>query len=372
MMRNKGGAVESENIRPIPREPTEAMTEAGLMAIGTPGCYVDEVWRAMWDASPPIPAASAPKGAEPQRWRHIKTGGVYEVIVDHAYVEADMTAVVVYRGETGMTFTRPSSEFHDGRFELLDGAPTDRASHGAEPTTGERPTIPTIDAMQLSLDAIRKTLDDCRDGEVCMIVALEMIHNLSEEAAISNNPPEPTTGVDPGAETLWQPIEIAPHGRKLIVGYPNALGNWRTVIAVYHEANTLQARDDEDEMYAEPGWYEECESNPDGYVYPTDEPPTHWMPLAPAPGASPPTTGEADLLREIDELLSGVPATDDFGRMSGWDSEAVKAFHRCRASIESLITRRYVLHSAKYCPHCGATLQGQAKPEGDAREREQH
>lgn len=52
-------------------------------------------------------------------YRHIKTGGLY-VIVDTALEEASMTSVTVYRNvTTGQSFTRPSEEFHDGRFERV-------------------------------------------------------------------------------------------------------------------------------------------------------------------------------------------------------------------------------------------------------------
>lgn len=55
-------------------------------------------------------------------WRHVKTGGVYRVVVV-AYEESTLTPVVVYGpgpGLTGTCWTRPWSEFMDGRFvELL-------------------------------------------------------------------------------------------------------------------------------------------------------------------------------------------------------------------------------------------------------------
>ena len=82
----------------------------------------------------------------------------------------------------------------------------------------------------------------------------------------------------------WQPIATAPKGRKLIVGYPNKLGNWRTVMACYYEEGTLPMADDYqgDEEWAAPGWYEECESN-DQEIFACDEEPTHWQPLPPPP-----------------------------------------------------------------------------------------
>ena len=43
------------------------------------------------------------------RYRHYK-GGVYEVVCE-ATIEADLTAVVVYRGQDGKTWVRPRDAF---------------------------------------------------------------------------------------------------------------------------------------------------------------------------------------------------------------------------------------------------------------------
>lgn len=171
MMRNKGVAVESENIRPIPREPTEAMTEAGLMAIGTPGCYVDEVWRAMWDASPPIPAASAPKGAEP----HLALNGLF-------------------RCEDGRRMQhRPQ---HDDPYletdigECPDCAGKWCASHGAEPTTGVDPGAETLlpePVSQSDVDAYTGSL--MRRGTPWALGCAALIRTLWHDAQ-AQSPPE--------------------------------------------------------------------------------------------------------------------------------------------------------------------------------------
>ena len=84
----------------------------------------------------------------------------------------------------------------------------------------------------------------------------------------------------------WQSIETAPKGRKLIVGYHNTHGNWRTIMATYYLPQTLLMEDDCDDLcyadgYAPEGWYEECESQ--DTIRRPDAPPTYWMNLPMAP-----------------------------------------------------------------------------------------
>lgn len=91
-------------------------------------------------------------------------------------------------------------------------------------------------------------------------------------------------------EPQWLPIEDAPKGRKLIVGYFNKLGNWRTIIARYYLPGTLAAHEDADESqcdeegYAKEGWYEESETHE--FIMPTDEEPLYYMLLTPPPVAA--------------------------------------------------------------------------------------
>lgn len=81
----------------------------------------------------------------------------------------------------------------------------------------------------------------------------------------------------------WQPIETAPRGRKVIAGYFNPLGNWRSVMARFYAERTLPASDDSDDEFAPPGWYEESETHDE--ILRMAEP-SHWMPL-PKPPAGP-------------------------------------------------------------------------------------
>jgi hypothetical protein len=84
------------------------------------------------------------------------------------------------------------------------------------------------------------------------------------------------------ADDGWLPIEMAPKNRKIIAGYHNKLGKWRTTMARYYEAGTLDSyNDDTEDGFAAEGWYEESETHEE--LLPCDETPTHWRPLPPAP-----------------------------------------------------------------------------------------
>lgn len=81
----------------------------------------------------------------------------------------------------------------------------------------------------------------------------------------------------------WLPIETAPKGQKIIAGYYNVLGKWRSVMACYYLPGTLPATDDwiADGEYAPEGWYEESETQET--ILQMDAQPTHWQPLPKAP-----------------------------------------------------------------------------------------
>ncbi len=94
----------------------------------------------------------------------------------------------------------------------------------------------------------------------------------------------------------WRPIETAPKGRKIICGFLNGAGKWRTVMGQYIRAFTMETEDGwgdegEDAFYVPEGWYED--------VY-TEEiagetiHPTHWMPLPSPPGAELNFSNEAE------------------------------------------------------------------------------
>jgi hypothetical protein len=83
----------------------------------------------------------------------------------------------------------------------------------------------------------------------------------------------------------WMPIETAPKGVKVLAGYWNECGMWRTITARYYLAGTLDSSEwnESEDGYAAEGWYEESEAQ--DMLLPTDRPPTHWQPLP-----SPPTS----------------------------------------------------------------------------------
>jgi len=97
--------------------------------------------------------------------------------------------------------------------------------------------------------------------------------------------PHPT----PSRETAeiagqWLPIETAPHTRKVLVSYLNRAGKRRVVMACYYEEGELPMSDSYmgDEEFAEPGWYEECETA-DETIYPVEGEPDIWHEIPPLP-----------------------------------------------------------------------------------------
>lgn len=80
----------------------------------------------------------------------------------------------------------------------------------------------------------------------------------------------------------WKTVKTAPKGQKIIAGYRNELGNWRTITARYYLSGTLDASDynGDETGFAAEGWYEESETHDE--LLPCTQP-THWMPLPKEP-----------------------------------------------------------------------------------------
>lgn len=53
-------------------------------------------------------------------WKHVKTGGIYVIILDNVLREHDLVPQVVYMNtEDKKIWSRPREEFFDGRFEEM-------------------------------------------------------------------------------------------------------------------------------------------------------------------------------------------------------------------------------------------------------------
>lgn len=53
-------------------------------------------------------------------WQHLRSGGLYMVLINDAILEADGNTAVVYKSLwDGAVFVRPYHEFYDGRFRNL-------------------------------------------------------------------------------------------------------------------------------------------------------------------------------------------------------------------------------------------------------------
>lgn len=67
---------------------------------------------------------------KPKLFRHVKTGGIYEVVC-HATIEKTKEVAVVYRSiDTDIKWVRPLSEFFDGRFVDVSADVTPGVSDG--------------------------------------------------------------------------------------------------------------------------------------------------------------------------------------------------------------------------------------------------
>jgi hypothetical protein len=75
-------------------------------------------------------ALHAGKGELLPRYRHVKRGGIYEVIATAEDENNRGTDLVIYRGESDhKIFSRPAVQFYDGRFERMAIEPNDKLLH---------------------------------------------------------------------------------------------------------------------------------------------------------------------------------------------------------------------------------------------------
>lgn len=86
----------------------------------------------------------------------------------------------------------------------------------------------------------------------------------------------------PASAEGWRPIETAPKGKKVLVGWRNPQGKWFTVTARFFEDGELE---DEEGDPCRAGWYEESETHETLLLLGRGQTPTHWMPLPADPEA---------------------------------------------------------------------------------------
>lgn len=84
------------------------------------------------------------------------------------------------------------------------------------------------------------------------------------------------------AADAWQPIETAPKRTRVIVGYRNSQGKWRTAMATYFTADDIAEWENDD---CAPGWYERSYAHEaeNEYVYALEAEPLCWQPRPPEP-----------------------------------------------------------------------------------------
>lgn len=64
-----------------------------------------------------------------KKFKHVKTGGIYEILAT-GLIEATLMPCVIYSGNDGTVWVRPHDEFNDGRFVLIEPEATDQRTAG--------------------------------------------------------------------------------------------------------------------------------------------------------------------------------------------------------------------------------------------------
>ena len=143
----------------------------------------------------------------------------------------------------------------------------------------------------ISREEVLKVVDVCTCGSGPEFRAVNMrYHAIGCSTHIATLIRSLPTAPAVGGVPEWRDIATAPKGRKLLVGYHNPAGKWRTIMATYFEDGTLES-DTTDSGWATAGWYEATEAYE--YLMPVEIEPELWQPLPPPPVAlSDKTEGE--------------------------------------------------------------------------------
>ena len=108
-------------------------------------------------------------------------------------------------------------------------------------------------------------------------LGVTLLTNCGQVYAIDEEVEKARAALSSPVTSPWQGIETAPKGQKIIAGYYNGLGRWRSIMACYYLSGTLEAGESYDggdeDGYAPEGWYEESETHDE--IRPCQIP-THW------------------------------------------------------------------------------------------------
>lgn len=113
----------------------------------------------------------------------------------------------------------------------------------------------------------------CKDADDAKSVAAD------SDAQWPHNGPHVVARLSP--VPTWQPIETAPKRTRVVVGYRNSQGKWRTAMATYFTEDDIAGWEND----CSPGWYERSYAHEaeNEYVYALEAEPRCWQSLPPEP-----------------------------------------------------------------------------------------
>lgn len=197
---------------------------------------------------------------------------------EHGHVDPETGALEFGRGAHAEAKLEYSAEL----FEIAEGlrALTPPAPVPADPWREHlAQQAENIDTERLASALTWMGVSPAGDGQEGFAARLGENVNRLTRAVDAHKAGFAAKAADPVA--AWLPIEGAPHGKNLLVGWRSAKGHWFTAICCFYEAGTLPLHDDAAETedgYAPAGWYEE--STTAECILPPDGKPTHYLPFA--------------------------------------------------------------------------------------------